>query len=402
VGELPVDRVQRTILERLHMAHEQVATSDADEPPSPDEPPPAHTLVLIVHNLGIDVDGTDIARMKEAEDEVVDVARHVARVLEDRGYRTETLPLIDDTAPLRERIARGDVSIVFNLVESLGGDAAREPEIPMLLVEHGVPFTGNSAPALKRALEKDCVREALVACAVPVAPALVVTETHRLPAEAALRLEFPLFVKPARVDGSIGIDQGSVVADYTALAARVHLLLQTFGGAVLVEEYLPGPELNVAVCPDAHSGVYAPTLLDFSGFKDGQWPVVTYAAKWDESHDDYNCRSIALTDQLAPDVKDEVVATARAALLAIGADGYARVDTRLDRHGKPFVIDVNPNPALHPEAGFALGLATMGIDFATLVEGVVRHGLKREVNRASSRSAPDRSRAARGAPVEGR
>jgi D-alanine-D-alanine ligase len=384
------------------MTHERSPAEDADEPPSADEPPPAESLVLIVHNQGLDEDGADLARMKEAEDEVVEVARHVARVLKERGYRSETLPLGDDTAPLRERLAHGDVSIVFNLVESLGGDAAREPEIPLLLVELAIPFTGNSAPALKRALEKDRVRAALVAHDVPVAPALVVDEAHPLPSQSLMTLDYPLFVKPARVDGSIGIDQGSVVGSHAALVERVGLLMKTFGGAVLVEEYLPGPELNVAVCPDAEGGVYAPTLLDFSGFKEGQWPVVTYAAKWDEAHDDYNCRSVALTDQLPHDVKEAVIATARAALVAIDADGYARVDTRLDRNGRPIVIDVNPNPALHPEAGFALALGTVGIAFATLVEGIVRHGLKREVTRASSRSAPLRSHATRGALVEGR
>lgn len=378
--------------------------SDSDEPPNshaPDDDALPACRVLVVHNRGLDEDGADIGRMKECEDEVVDVARIVGETLTARGHTVSSLALDGDTAPLVARLDAGDVDVVFNLVESLGGDAAREPEIPTLLAARGLAFTGNSAHVLSLAFAKDRVRDALVEGDVPVARALVVDDDHPLPAEREIALSPPLFVKPARVDGSIGIDQGSVVADHAALAARVALLRSTFGGAVLVEEYLPGVELNVAVCPDL-GGVCAPTLLDFSGFKEGQWPVVTYQAKWVEGHDDYNCRSVALTDQLTDEEKARVLETARAALQAIGADGYARVDMRLDAARMPRVIDVNPNPALHPEAGFALALGTVQVSFADVVVRIVRHALHRrdgtlnEVNRASSRPLADRSRPARG------
>ncbi len=340
--------------------------------------------VLIVHNGTVDdadVVGADvdvISRCGEAEDEVVDVADAVCAVLERAGFGVERLVLSSSTEPLSRRLDDGGVDVVFNLVESLAGDAAREPEVPALLTSRGVPYTGNSPHVLERAFAKDTIRDLLSDAAVPIPRGIVVTSAAS--AEALLSsstLRYPLFVKPARIDGSIGIDQGSVVKDHTALLARVALLLRTFAGPVLVEEYLPGHEVNVAFCPGDDGDAFAPTMLDFHGFSAEMWPVVTYAAKWVEGSPDYNCRSLPVGERLPRAVVDDVIAIARSALAAVGADAYARVDLRLDGDGRPAVIDVNPNPALHPEAGLALGLSSVGMSFDDVVTAIIRHARRR-------------------------
>ena len=338
------------------------------------------------------------ARQQEAHDEVVDVAVAVAAAAGRLGYEVEHLRLTDSLTPLEDRLlndAAIAVDVVFNLVESLGDDAAAEPTVPALLRRLGVAFSGNAAAPLEKALAKDQVRAALAAAGVPVAPAVVVDvgAGDDEIAAAVDVLTMPVFVKPARVDGSIGIDQGSVVADVAAIVARVRLLHQSVGGAVLVEEYLPGPEVNVARCPRLTSEqtgddgaiastvaghVWAPTVLDFSGFTEGMWPVVTYEAKWVEGSPDYQCRSVAVDERLPSGDVQAIIAIAQEALDAVGADGYARVDLRLDRHGRPAVIDVNPNPALHPEAGLVLALETVGLGFDDVVDAIVQHALHRD------------------------
>jgi D-alanine-D-alanine ligase len=200
---------------------------------------------------------------------------------------------------------------------------------------------------------------------------LVVNGANPLPLPEKLDVRYPLFVKPARADGSIGVDQGSVVGSYVALVRRIHALRRAIPGPVLVEEYLPGPEINIAVFPRAKHGIFAPTLVDFAAVPEGYWPVVTYEGKWVESSPEFLSRSVPITTQIDRDTLDHAIAIAKETLVALDIDSYARVDFRLDRDGRPCVMDVNPNPALHPTAGFATALSSMGIPFGDMIKGLV-------------------------------
>ena len=112
-----------------------------------------------------------------ADASVVDVARHIASVLESRGHPCELLAVRDSSRPLVERLARTKRPVVFNLVESLGSDAAREAEIPALLARLHIPYTGSSADALRTALDKGRVRRVLAAEGIRVARGAVVRDS---------------------------------------------------------------------------------------------------------------------------------------------------------------------------------------------------------------------------------
>lgn len=188
---------------------------------------------------------------------------------------------------------------------------------------------------------------------------------------ARRRLEFPLFVKPARLDASIAVTQASYVRDVGELRRQVDALVGASVGGVVVEEYLPGPEINVSAW-SGHEGVtYATSCIDFSGFRDELIRVVTYDCKWVEDSEEYCARSVAATEILDGVSIAAAVLAARRGLAALGVHGYARVDLRFDATGSPCVMDINPNPDLHPDAGYALSLACSGHDYATVIEGIL-------------------------------
>ncbi|MEZ4266486.1 MAG: hypothetical protein R3F39_08915 [Myxococcota bacterium] len=165
-----------------------------------------------------------------ADADVEEVAASIVEVLRAAGHDVVLLTVDDDPAALIAACKAQGVGCVFNLVESMGGDATREAEFALALEAAGLAYTGNRPAALRTGQAKDRVREVLDAANVPHA-------RHRCrtpPSQHALDragLGWPLFVKPARVDGSIGIDQG-LVRPACPSAPRGLALLETLGGPV--------------------------------------------------------------------------------------------------------------------------------------------------------------------------
>ena len=338
-----------------------------DEDSSPDNP----RRYAVVYNHDFQTapphDPTRRPFFLEASKDVVKTAAHVRAVLDARGEETCLIPVdstLDGTLSL---LLKRKVDAVFNLVESLGNDSSREPELPMLLEEAGIPYTGNPPAALRLAYRKDQARQLLAAHSLPVARCLTVRRPEEATDGKLARLGLPVFVKPARTDASIGIDQGSVFFSRRRLRKRVASLLEQVSGPVLIEEYLPGPEFNVAIFPNPYHGRLSLTEIDFSRCPGELAPVVTYSSKWHPEAPEYAAFSRPCSDLVPKPLQNEILHIARAAFLTLGGTSYGRVDLRLDLRGRPVVIDVNPNPDLAPDAGLAVAACALGMSYSELV-----------------------------------
>jgi D-alanine-D-alanine ligase len=336
---------------------------------------PAIRKVAILHNLdqhlveeGGEEDGEPPSRV--ANEEVIEVALHIKAALESAGVEVEVIPVCHRMEEALPSLLQARPQVVVNLVESLGGESHREVEAPPFFEELGLPYTGNNRVALWMSGAKDQSRQALLRRGVPMARGWCVERGEGLPQEA-LEGPFPLFVKPARTHASIGIDRHSVVGDERALRARLAYLEERFEGPFLIEEFLPGREINVAVFPEPEGGIYALTEIDFSAYPSDLPKIVTYNCKWVPGTPDYNAESKPAEERLTVEERREVKRVAREALLALGATGYGRVDMRFDAAGRPKVIDVNPNNDIHPEAGMAIAASCVGVDYRALVFSLV-------------------------------
>jgi D-alanine-D-alanine ligase len=303
----------------------------------------------------------------EASEEVVRTATEVEAVLAAHGLETCLVPVDGTLDDILSLLLERNVDAVFNLVESLDNDSSREPELPMLLEEAGIPYTGNPPAALRLAYRKDQARQLLAAHSLPVARCLTVWRPEQATDGKLARLGLPVFVKPARTDASIGIDQGSVFVSRRRLKKRIASLLEQVSGPVLIEEYLPGPEFNVAIFPNPHSGTLSLTEIDFSRCPKGLLPVVTYGSKWLPEAPEYAAFSRPCSDEIAKPLRNAIIRIACAAFMTLGGTSYGRVDLRLDVRGRPIVIDVNPNPDLAPDAGMAIAARASGVSYPELV-----------------------------------
>ncbi len=297
-------------------------------------------------------------------------AQAIGGALRDLGYDTTVLGADLDLGKLERALGTLSPDAVFNLVESLDGRGRLLHLAPALLESLAVPFSGCSATALAITSNKVLAKRALLDAAVPT-PALFGGDD----ATGAW------IVKSVFEHSSLGLDDDSIVSGRDAVRRAIARRRAELGGEWFAERYVPGRELNVALLAlEGAPRVLPVAEMRFDGFPEGKPRIVGYAAKWEAASFEYRhtVRSFAVEEALAE----------RAGSLALECwrlfdlDGYARVDFRVDAAGRLWVLEVNANPCLSPDAGFAAALDAAGIAYTAAVGALVDEALRRAARAA--------------------
>lgn len=266
-------------------------------------------------------------------------------------------------------------SLVFNLCEAAFGKSSYEMHIAALFELYGIRYTGNAPLTLALALNKGLTKDILSRRDILTPEYSVMNEP---PSRLKRGLKFPLIVKPLREDASLGIDAGAVVYNMKGLKSRVDFIINAFHQPAIVEEYIDGREFNIAVMGNG-SQVRAlpPSEIDFIDFPQDKPRICCYEAKWVAESPLYK-KTKPICPAIVPDaLRDELQSVARKAYEAMGCRDYARVDTRLGEDGNVKVLEVNPNPDISPDAGFARAGAAIGLSYPKLVSSIVGIALAR-------------------------
>lgn len=341
--------------------------------------------VVILYNHDHDLLEDDPGR--EAREDVTRVAAAIAEALDSQGVQTELLGIGEQPLIELARLERAPPDLVVNLCESLSGDARGEMAVPCLLDLLGIPYTGSSALGLGLALHKHKAKEVLLARGVPTPRFAFVEREEQL---VSLKLPFPLIVKPAREDASVGIDFDSVVTHEAALAASVKRVLKQLKQPALVEQFISGREVYVPLLGNAPRRALPLTEIRFGAAFEGKPKIVSYKAKWDAESPEFE-DSPAEACELEPLLQARVISVAQAAFESLELRDYGRVDLRISDEGQPYVIEVNPNCDLHPEAGFARSAARSGMDYRDLARALVDTALERHRGATQHGHSPRRS-----------
>ncbi|OBY27139.1 D-alanine--D-alanine ligase family protein [Leisingera sp. JC1] len=250
--------------------------------------------------------------------------------------------------------------LVFNMVEAIDRDMQRAAEVLPLLEEVGIPYTGCSAAAQLAALSKTAQKSLMSRHGLPTP-----TWPQSGPALAKLGR---VIVKSVTEHASLGIDAQSVVSGAHATEEIVSREAR-FGGRFFAEEYIPGREFNLSLleCREGVKMLPAAEIL-FQDFTSDAPRIVDYAAKWDETAHSYHHTPRRFT---FPDsdnaLLDQLADLARRTWQVFGLSGYARVDFRVDEDGRPWILEVNTNPCLAPDAGFAAAAEQAGMGYDALI-----------------------------------
>jgi D-alanine-D-alanine ligase len=193
-----------------------------------------------------------------------------------------------------------------------------------------------------------------------------------------LELKFPLIVKPNSEDASLGIYPDSVVRDEEALRRQVRRCLANYKQPVLVEAFIDGREFNVSVMENGAATPLPVSEIDFSAMPKDMPRVLGYEAKWFEDHPLYQKTPPVCPAPVDDDVRANLQGLAAAAFRTMGCRDYARVDFRMDAKGRPFILEVNPNPDISTNAGYARALKAAGIEYPAFWGAMVRNALERK------------------------
>ena len=329
--------------------------------------------VLVVHNRDFEHSQQDPENGSRAD--IGGTANDVVSALARAGLVVESLGIDEDLMGAMSAIGAFAPDVVFNLCESLSGDARFEPLLPMLLERAGLAYTGSPPLTLGLALHKHKAKGVLRAAGVPVPEAVCLST----PDVTSVALPFPLIVKPSREDASVGITSKSVVHDRVELGRQVAGVIARYRQPALVEQYIEGREIYVSLLARADGPPEALPLyeIDFSALPADRPRIVSFEGKWVESSVEYaGTKPVAC--HLPPDVEARVVAAARGAFEALELRDYGRVDIRLAADGTPYVIDVNPNCDLSHEAGgFARAARAANLTYDDVVLRILELALSR-------------------------
>ncbi len=291
--------------------------------------------------------------------------------LQQQGHPVTPLCLEDDD--LAAKLAAYDPAdyLVFNWCEEIPGLPRSAAETARRLEAMGFTFTGADSQALVLAQDKRLVKSVLRRSAVPT-PAWKIYESS---AENGWQ-RFPAIVKPAFEHCSFGVTREAVVCSPQELRRRIEYVLDVFSQPALVEEFIDGREFHVTVIGNGTLQVLPPAEMDFSAFDDVRDRLCTYESKFDPQSLPYNAIRLCLPAPLTAEEQAKLERVSVAAYRATNCRDYARMDIRL-KNGVFYVLDVNPNADLTPEASSALAAEAAGYSYGRLGSWLVNLAAQR-------------------------
>ncbi len=297
---------------------------------------------------------------KEVEDEV-------AEALGKLGHQA-TLHCLDGSIKSLHALARIDCDLIFNLAESFAGNDTADYCIAAYLELLGKQFTGSGSRGLLYGQEKANAKKILEFHGIHTP---VFARSYRGRLDFSHDLEFPVIVKPAREDGSIGIEFNAVVNSIRELMERIDWLHANFDSPVLIEEYVDGREMYVGVLGNDNPTALPIVELDLSKLPEGTPRIAGAEVKWGRGTRAYRDTKSAIVENLAEETSALLQQTAIAVFQALELRDYARIDMRLRPDGRVAVIEANPNPWLASKAEFVMAARKAGRTYTQLIGEIV-------------------------------
>jgi len=321
--------------------------------------------------------GKEISNEKEdvdlSEREFFEQISEIKKILEKKYLSVETFAVNSNINSAVKKFTSYSPDVILNFVESVEGNANLESYVAGLYDLLEIPYTGNNMVSLGNCLNKARTKQILQSHGIRSPKHFIAAKNH-IPNQKELSLKFPAILKLANEDASIGISEFSVVRDYEALALRLEYLFSIYYQDVIIEEYIEGRELNVAILGNS---ILPISEIRFDGLPEDLPKIITYEAKWSPASVYYKNTIPLCPAPLDMSVKDKIVQMAKDAFNALECRDYARVDIRLSEKNIPYVIEVNPNPDISPDAGFIRSAGVAGISYEEVLYKLTNMALTR-------------------------
>lgn len=355
------------------------------------------------------VEDDEQAKAAARGDKVVPlVYEEVGKLLTEAGHTVSTIAA-KSAVDLAAQLDRDQSDLIFNVCESLGGVPYYEQNVAGMLELFGKRFTGTGSVGLAIAGDKALAKKLLSFHNINT-PRFAVMQSGQL--DTADDLTFPMFVKPANADASIGIDHRSIVHNFKELMERISYIETEFQAPALIEEFIDGREIYVSVLSGQKPEALPLVEWDFSKVPEGTPKIASAEAKWDETSERYKNAPEVIVRDLPAAVVKALQQAAIDAFRSLKLRDYGRVDMRV-RKREPgqepskrapgragegnaltaeeaeaeaalegwefYLIEVNPNPHLATNSELPLAAKAHGLSYPQLIERLVETAMARDL-----------------------
>jgi len=346
--------------------------------------------ILICYNSPVSIFSIYNGKPAEENSDSKDLSEHsfASNMLEIENHLktffsdVKSLPIDKNVNRTIEEITSYNPDAILNFVESVEGITYYEYCIAGLYELLGYQYTGNAPQTLGNCLDKKRAKEILYSNGINTPRAITLSPKEKF-TKKDVNLTYPLILKLVDEDASIGISENSVVNSYGEFKNHFKFLSETYNKSLIVEEYIVGRELNCAVLGDKPLPI---SEIDFTGLPEGLPKIVTYDGKWIEGSTYYNFTKPVCPANISADVKKKVEELAIKAYKVLGCRDYARVDVRVSNDGTPYVIEINPNPDVSSDSGFARAAAVSGKSYSELLFTITNFALQRKYNDSKNKA----------------
>ncbi|MDQ1304140.1 MAG: D-alanine-D-alanine ligase [Pseudomonadota bacterium] len=297
----------------------------------------------------------------------------VMAFLREAGHEVRALGLYDNLAELRQEISSWKPDITFNLLQEFQGIVTYDQHIVAFLELMRQPYTGCNPRGMMLSRDKVLTKQLMAWHRIPT-PQFALFRRGR-PYRLSAKLRYPLFVKSATEDASLGISQASIVEDRVRLRERIDFIHESTKTDALVEEYIEGRELYVGLCGNDRLRTFPVWEMNFGTLPKLMSGIATRRVKWNLKYQQKHGIETGRATGLSEGTEEKLSRLSKRIYRALHMTGYARMDFRMRADGSIFLLEANCNPNLSNGEDFAAAAAAAGISYGSLLERLVRLGL---------------------------
>lgn len=307
---------------------------------------------------------------KEVDEDLDEMAVLISESLKKKNHDSLLIKADDN---IFHNIKDSKINFIFNVCEKFNDDPVFEPHVAALLETAGIPFTGSDGHTLFICNNKIRSKQILANYDIPT-PGFQVFNSH----EEKLNpdLKFPLIVKPEQQENSIGITEESIVNDEVSLSKQVKNVNEKFKQAAIVEEFVKGDDIEVSMIGNKDDLFFLPIAKVEYGKLDkkSENKIFCYQSKWDlksRNYGDY------IKADLPKDMEEELEKISKKVFNIFKIKDYGRIDFRLSKENKPYVIEVTANPGMSKICSTPESAEWIGISYEELIDKILNASLKR-------------------------
>jgi D-alanine-D-alanine ligase len=334
-------------------------------------------VLVLMHDYQVppaDVTGVDVTTAQwRTEYDVLTTIR------DELSHDVQVLGVKDDLGAIRQANEEFKPHIAFNLLEAFHEVGTFDQNVVSYLELIRLPYTGCNPRGMFLARDKALSKKLLHYHRIPVPEFSVVPRGRK--ARLSKRMAFPIIVKSLTQEASIGISQASVVGDEAKLRERVQFIHESIATDAILEQFVEGRELYCGVLGNQRVQVLPVWEMTFANMPEDQHRIATERVKWSRKYQD----KMGIGTAAARDLDDAAIARVqhitRRAYKVLEQSGYARIDLRLDREGRVFILEANPNPQIARGEDFADSAAATGLAYPALLQRILTTGLRWEPER---------------------